>query len=74
MLRARLDQVHEALKRRDKQATVTAIATKYGFYELGRFAGRYKVCFGEYPSDTLRAGNDKAESRVTLSGRKTMAA
>ena len=74
MLRARLDEVHEALKRREKQVTVTAIATKYGFYELGRFAGRYKVVFGEYPSDTLRAGDDKAESRVTLSGRKTMAA
>ena len=28
MLRARLDQVHEALKRRDKQVTVTAVATR----------------------------------------------
>ena len=35
------------------KTTVTDIATAFGFYELGRFAGRYRNAFGEVPSRTL---------------------
>jgi AraC family ethanolamine operon transcriptional activator len=34
-------------------ATVKEIAIRFGFRELGRFAGEYHTAFGEYPSETL---------------------
>lgn len=34
--------------------TVTSVASRYGFFELGRFAGLYKDAFGESPSQTIK--------------------
>jgi transcriptional regulator GlxA family with amidase domain len=51
----RLRAAHDALQAADpKTTTVTDIAMEYGFFELGRFAGRYRDTFGESPSRTLR--------------------
>ena len=51
----RLHAAHEALSAADPHTTtVTDVAMAYGFFELGRFAGRYRHAFGEAPSRTLR--------------------
>jgi AraC-like DNA-binding protein len=63
LTRRRMEAVRRALESAaPKQATVTRIATDYGFFELGRFAATYTSLFGERPSDTLRAGASRLAS------------
>jgi AraC-like DNA-binding protein len=51
----RLQAAHEALCTADPNTTtVTDIAMTFGFFELGRFAGRYRHLYGNVPSQTLR--------------------
>jgi transcriptional regulator GlxA family with amidase domain len=50
-----LNLARRALQRSDPAlTTVTDVAMQFGVWELGRFAHRYELLFGELPSDTLR--------------------
>jgi AraC-like DNA-binding protein len=50
----RMHLVRRALQNSSAATTVTEVATRYGFWELSRFAGAYAQFYGESPSQTLR--------------------
>lgn len=59
--RRRLNLAHRDLLATDPAVgTVTEIAMRYGFHELGRFAGLYREFFGEPPSRTLSRRSGKS--------------
>jgi transcriptional regulator GlxA family with amidase domain len=54
----RLGRAHDALRLSDpSRITVTAVAHRWGFAHLGRFASAYRAKFGHSPSETLRRLN-----------------
>jgi AraC-like DNA-binding protein len=51
----RLSRANAALREADPvRVTVAAVAHRWGFAHLGRFASAYRARFGESPSETLR--------------------
>lgn len=54
--RYRLDRAHEELSKPGCTASITEVAMRWNFDQLGRFASYYASVFGERPSDTLRRG------------------
>jgi AraC-like DNA-binding protein len=54
LLLRRMHLARQALRDSARTMTsVTEIATRYGFWQFGRFAGEYRSLFGELPSTTL---------------------
>jgi AraC-like DNA-binding protein len=54
LLRRRMNLARQALRQADAAETrVTEIATRYGFWQFGRFSVEYKALYGEMPSTTL---------------------
>jgi AraC-like DNA-binding protein len=63
----RMHLAHRALLGADPATTtVTAIATEYGFWELGRFSVEYRTLFGETPSASLQRHRTQAASRAGI--------
>ena len=55
VLLRRLKEVRRALRDADPDTVnVADVAHRFGFAQLGRFAGRYRAIFGETPSTTLQ--------------------
>ncbi|RMQ43447.1 DNA-binding domain-containing protein, AraC-type [Pseudomonas cichorii] len=50
----RLNAVRRELRDRSDEHGVQEVAARWGFWHLSRFAGDYRVLFGESPSQTLR--------------------
>jgi AraC-like DNA-binding protein len=55
--RVRLEHVHEELvaSNHGAGATVTEVASRWGFASMGRFAQEYREMYGVLPSETLRS-------------------
>jgi AraC-like DNA-binding protein len=73
--RRRMQLAYRALRHSNpNMASVTAIARRYGFRALGRFAASFCALYGELPSATLRRGPDGVaplvlrRSKMTLRG------
>lgn len=50
----RLDKAHADLLYGSSEMSVSAVATHWGFWHLGRFAEQYRRKFGVLPSETLK--------------------
>lgn len=55
VLRCKLNAIRSELASAScSEVTVSAVASKYGISNLGRFSASYRGIFEEYPLDTLR--------------------
>jgi AraC-like DNA-binding protein len=63
LLLRRMHLARQALRAADSSVTsVTEVATQYGFWQFGRFAGEYTSLFGELPSVTLHSKTTRGKT------------
>ena len=55
LLATRLNRVHRDLWASPPEVSIQQLATRWGFWHMGRFAKYYRDTFGERPSETGRA-------------------
>ena len=55
----RLARTRNDLRTAEPGETVTTIATRWGFTQLGRFSGIYRKTYGETPVETLRSAQQR---------------
>ena len=61
----RMNRLHRELRAaHSPEATVTQLAQRWGFTELGRMAGEYRQLFGELPSETLAGDRALPSTRL----------
>jgi PAS domain S-box-containing protein len=58
----RLRHARHMLQHSSESTTVTSVALKCGFSNMGHFAKDYRVEFGEAPSQSLKAARDPADT------------
>ena len=62
----RLDRVHAELLSADPgSVSVSQVAVRWGFLQLGRFAAAYRHKFGQRPSETLRSSTRQSPQHPT---------
>jgi transcriptional regulator GlxA family with amidase domain len=61
VLHRRMDMAHSTLQKGN--CTVTDVATRFGFWEMGRFAASYRKLYGEPPSITLKRASGRERDR-----------
>jgi AraC-like DNA-binding protein len=65
----RIQRVHRALRSETPRAhSVSAVAKRHGFHDLGRFAANYRALYGELPSATLRRRDTRRNSGGRMKG------
>jgi AraC family ethanolamine operon transcriptional activator len=69
--KVRLNQVRKALQSPSHSFTVYETAYRFGFYHLGEFAKKYRVLFGESPSDTITKKKGQLESFRAIATQST---
>ncbi len=66
--RLRLAAAREDLLAGANGASITEVATRFGFNHFGRFSQQYRRCFGEAPSATLRRSRFGESERIARIG------